>query len=63
MGNTLCSKTLHNYNIHPPGGVSEESNKLFTLSNLSLSGKTQEKKDLFFSNKITNFASVEVLLY
>lgn len=32
------------------------------VKSLLLSLKTQEKKDLFFSNKIANFAIVEVML-
>jgi len=38
------------------------SDKSLKVKPLLLSLKTQEKSDLFFSNKIATFASVEVVL-
>ena len=53
---------LYNCNSTPNKELFTGSDKLLKVKRLLLSPKTQEKKDLFFSNKIANFACVEVLL-
>lgn len=44
------------------GTIFSHFDKLLSVKCLLLFGETQEKKDLFISNKIANFAIVEVLL-
>lgn len=42
--------------------MDKTADKLLKVKLLLFPSKTQEKTDLFFSNKIANFASVEVVL-
>jgi hypothetical protein len=56
----MINRILDKYNTTHKRGVLAPCCKLLKVKRLLFYGKTQEKSDLFFSNKIANFAFVEV---
>lgn len=61
-GKSLLYKLFQKRNHPSETRMKGTSDKSLKVKPLLLSLKTQEKSDLFFSNKIATFASVEVVL-